>query len=263
MSDIELIEKKLTKEKNKLTQLEIEIQGIDSDSIFYQRNDDLEKIKELQIKKEELISQFNSQKSLVSDLQNQLDESLSKKNNFIEDNQKENFKKEQEKILLEKQKEKQDTIKKEKEQNRVKEKEEQDKIKKEKQNTINREKFKTKQNYKQNYKTTTSTNKCPYCGSNLSFSSNFCTKCGKQVRNVEIKSNNENKLVRIFLKKKKDDGTYRFSISKSIGTVMFFIIFFNGIFYRGSIIFGVFWGVIFYLVFLIVGIIMRRYYNNR
>ena len=65
MSEYEDIKKQLDDEKNKLMQLEIEISAIDSDTYFYQKNNDLNKLDELSQKKDSLTLQFNAQSELV------------------------------------------------------------------------------------------------------------------------------------------------------------------------------------------------------
>ena len=67
------IKNQIDNEKNKLMKLEIEMNAIDSDSYFYQKNNELDKLNELSEKKENLSIQLNSQKELVENLQSQYD----------------------------------------------------------------------------------------------------------------------------------------------------------------------------------------------
>ena len=84
MSEYEDLCGQLDAEKNKLTKLEIELHAVDSDTYFYQRKNDLNKLEELSNKKESLINEINSQKEVVNELQSQLNSFKS------EDTQKQN-----------------------------------------------------------------------------------------------------------------------------------------------------------------------------
>lgn len=255
MSEYDDIKKQLDDEKNKLMQLEIEINAIDSDTYFYQKNNDLNKLDELSQKKDSLTLQFNAQSELVDNLQSQL-ESLE-----IETKQAENFKNDQEKIA-------QDKIEKQKKSN-----EDQDKIEKQKKNqqrlqdekreNIDKLKQKLDNNKKSNFNNFP---KCPKCGAFDNGSNIFCSKCGYKLREGKIQ-NNDNEghwFVRIFLKKKKDDGTYRFSISKVIGFIYAILVFLNNIFgyYSISFIVALISAAFAYVICLIIGYIARWVYNK-
>lgn len=257
------IKNQLDNEKNKLMKLEIEMNAIDSDAYFYQKNNELDKLNELSEKKENLSIQLNSQKELVENLQSQYD-ALKSQN---DEKQKEEFKKDQEKII-------------------------QDKLEKEKQEKINREKetkkeqkivFKKKENKqtphieKKQTISQTSTHlvkKCPKCGAIDNESAKYCPQCGYQLKygfstvkksKDDDSKDNGNWFVRLFLKKKKDDRTYRFSISKVIGSVYAILEFWTGLFsfyFPENIIIPLIAAGLVYLICLIIGYIVRWIYNK-
>ena len=258
MSEYEEIKNQLNNEKNKLLKLEIEINAVDSDSYFYQKNNDLDKLNELSIKKENLTIQLNSQKELVDKLQSQFDTIKSKQDK----KQKEEFKKEQERIAKEKQeaKKEQERIAKEKQEIRR----EQERIFKEKQEA-------RKKRWNSDYNKP----KCPKCGAFDNGRVKFCPKCGYQLRywgpghdpapKGTNYQDNGKWYVRLFLKKKKDDGTYRFSISKIIGSIYAILEFFTDLFsyyFPENIIISIIAAALAYLICLIIGYIVRWIYNK-
>ena len=272
MSEYEEIKNQLNNEKNKLMELEIEINAVDSDSYFYQKNNDLDKLNELSIKKENLTIQLNSQKELVDKLQSQFDTIKSKQDK----KQKEEFKKEQKRIAKEKQeaKKEQERIAKEKQEA----KKEQERIAKEKQE-VRREQeriFKEKQETrKKRWNSDYNKPKCPKCGAFDNGHVKFCPKCGYQLRYrgpgpdpAPKGTNNQDNgrwYVRLFLKKKKDDGTYRFSISKIIGSIYAILEFFTDLFsyyFPENIIISIIAAALAYLICLIIGYIVRWIYNK-
>ena len=244
MSEYEEIKNQLNNEKNKLMELEIEINAVDSDSYFYQKNNDLDKVNQLSIKKENLTIQLNSQKELVDKLQSQFDTIKSKQDK----KQKEEFKKQQERIAKEKQEAK-------KEQERI---------------------FKEKQEArKKRWNSDYNKPKCPKCGAFDNGRVKFCPKCGYQLRYwgpgpdpAPKGTNNQDNgrwYVRLFLKKKKDDGTYRFSISKIIGSIYAILEFFTDLFsyyFPENIIISIISAAVVYLICLIIGYIVRWIYNK-
>ena len=244
MSEYEEIKNQLNNEKNKLMELEIEINAVDSDSYFYQKNNDLDKVNQLSIKKENLTIQLNSQKELVDKLQSQFDTIKSKQDK----KQKEEFKKQQERIAKEKQESKR----------------EQERIFKEKQEA-------RKKRWNSDYNKP----KCPKCGAFDNGRVKFCPKCGYQLRYwgsgpdpAPKGTNNQDNgrwYVRLFLKKKKDDGTYRFSISKIIGSIYAILEFFTDLFsyyFPENIIISIISAAVVYLICLIIGYIVRWIYNK-
>lgn len=257
MGNIEEIKNQLDDEKNKLMKLEIEINAIDSDAYFYQKNDDLDKLNELSEKKENLSIQFNSQKELVENLQSQYDALKSEKDT----NQKDEFKKDQEKIFQDKlEKEKQEKITSEKEVK--KEKDQQKKIFKKKKENKQTQHIENNQNFSQ-----TSNNlvkKCPKCGALDDGIAKFCPRCGYKLRDINLPKK-QNWFVKTFLKKKNDDGTYRLSTSKVAGSVYAFYSFWADLFNFGfpsGIILALISAILAYLICLIIGYIIRWIYNK-
>ena len=260
MSEYENLCSQLDAEKNKLTKLEVELHAVDSDTYFYQRKNDLNKLDELSHKKESLINEINSQKDVVDKLQSQVDSVKSDDNQ----KQKNEFKKQQEKINQEKlekeKKEKQEPEfkKQQKELNREK----LEKEKKEKQ--FNN--FQQKQNYR-TYNNVRSSNQlyCPKCRVNINSHDKFCLNCGYQLKKEPVKDKKGNLAVRIFLKKKNDDGSYRFSISKIIGSIYAFLEFITDLFqfyFPENIIIALIAAIVAYLICLIIGYIIRWIYNK-
>ena len=251
MSDSDEIENRLNKEKSKLMNLEIKINAIDSDTYFYQRKNNLDKVNELAKQKENLIDQYNSQKQLVEDLQKEVD-SLSFNADEI-NTQKEELINEQEKIVREK--------------NKDAPQENQEKIiQKSHENNTQKETF----NHPKTYFTKTDNNKgyqllCPKCGEIDNGKDSFCQSCGYQLRNIKPEDDNKNNwFVKYFLKKKKDDGSYRFSISKIIGFIWAVLQFFYALvnyYFPESIIVGIVAACFIYIICLICGYLVRFGYK--
>ena len=248
MSEYEDLCGQLDAEKNKLTKLEIELHAVDSDTYFYQRKNDLNKLEELSNKKESLINEINSQKEVVNELQSQLNSFKS------EDTQKQKneFKKQQEKINQEKLEKKEEKRKEQK--NSYKKKEKPSfKFQKKQNNGVN----KTKKSFNQLW--------CPKCGSGNDSRNKYCLNCGYTLKKEPVEKNNDNWAVRIFLKKKNDDGSYRFSISKIIGSVYAFLRFISEVslsFLPENIFLALIAAIVAYLICLIIGYIIRWIYNK-
>lgn len=272
MSEYEDLCGQLDAEKNKLTKLEIELHAVDSDTYFYQRKNDLNKLEELSNKKESLINEINSQKEVVNELQSQLNSFKS------EDTQKQKneFKKQQEKINQEKiekeKKEKQEReFKKHQEKINQEKLEKKEEKRKEQKNSYKKKekpsfKFQKKQNNGVN-KTKKSFNQlwCPKCGSGNDSRNKYCLNCGYTLKKEPVEKNNDNWAVRIFLKKKNDDGSYRFSISKIIGSVYAFLRFISEVslsFLPENIFLALIAAIVAYLICLIIGYIIRWIYNK-
>lgn len=281
MSELENIENKINEAKNELIKLEIDIQAVDSDSFYYQNNNEFEKLNELSNKKESLMIQYNAQKELVKNLENQLN-SLNSPSEDL-NNQKNNFQKQQEQIVNEEQEKKENIGN----SSYIKNFDTKTcphcnaKINKNLmfcpecgiriiEETDDHSVFpKKEQNDRKKSKTTENMISCPKCYSKISKNTRFCPQCGYQINSIivdppstPVNKNQGNKYIRIFMKKKNNDGTYRFSISKTVGCLYSAIVFFTSLETRG-IIFGIFWAVISYLVFLIAGYIGRWIYNRQ
>ena len=282
MSEYENLCSQLDAEKTKLTKLEVELHAVDSDTYFYQRKNDLNKLEELSHKKENLINEINSQKEVVDKLQSQVNSFKS------EDNQKQKneFKKQQEKInqeKLEQEKKEKQEFEFKKQQKFNQEKLEQEKKEKQepefkKQQKFNQKKLKKEKKEKQSnyfqqkqnnrtYNNVRSSNQlyCPKCGANINSRDKFCLNCGYQLKKEPVEKNDGNWAVRIFLKKKNDNGGYRFSISKIIGSIYAFLDFITVLsqyYFPENIIVALIASVLSYLIILIIGYIIRWIYNK-
>ena len=248
MADYEDIKNQLDYERNKLMKLEIEMNAIDSDSYFYQRNNDLDKLNELSEKKEKLLIQLDSQKKMVENLQSQYDDIKSE----YDLSQKDEFKKDQEKII-------QDTIEKKKQENFNGKKED-------KKTIFKKKEIKEPTTEKKPASSTSSdfVKRCPKCGVLDDGISKFCPRCGNQLRDIDVPKK-EKWFVKTFLKKKNDDGTYRLSTSKVAGAVYAFYSFWADLFNFGfpsGIILALISAILAYLICLFIGYIVRWIYNK-